>query len=54
MVQAVLKHGAAVGACGACVEARGIQDGELVTGTRRSSLDEWAEWTLWAGRALVF
>jgi uncharacterized protein involved in oxidation of intracellular sulfur len=54
MIQAVtLKH-AAVGVCGSCMDARGIKDPELLQGTRRSSLEELADWTQWADKVLVF
>jgi sulfur relay (sulfurtransferase) complex TusBCD TusD component (DsrE family) len=33
---------------------RGLTEPELVEGTRRSSLDELTEWTLWADRIIVF
>jgi uncharacterized protein involved in oxidation of intracellular sulfur len=36
------------------MDARGLGDTELVEGTRRSSLEELAEWTLWADRVIVF
>lgn len=35
------------------MDARGIKDEELVEGTKRSSLDEWTEWTLWADKVIV-
>jgi uncharacterized protein involved in oxidation of intracellular sulfur len=40
--------------CGTCMDARGIGDGELVEGARRSTLDELAERTLAAELVLVF
>lgn len=36
------------------MDARGLSDGELVEGARRSSLDELTDWTLWADRVIVF
>jgi uncharacterized protein involved in oxidation of intracellular sulfur len=36
------------------MDARGIASDELAEGTRRSTLDELTEWTLWADRVLVF
>jgi len=54
MLTVPLQHGAAVGVCGSCMDARGLTDPELVEGTRRSSLEELAEWTLWADRVIVF
>ena len=37
-----------------CMDARGLKDTDLVEGTRRSSLNEMTEWTLWADKVLVF
>ena len=54
MLKSVAKHGAVVGVCGTCMDARGLKDGDLVEGARRSSLDEETEWTLWAEKVLVF
>lgn len=54
MLQAALQHNAAVGVCGSCMDARGLSDSELLSGTRRSSLDELTDWTLWADRVIVF
>ena len=54
MLKVPLQHGAAVGVCGSCMDARGLTDAELVAGTHRSSLDELTDWTLWADRVIVF
>ena len=54
MLGAVIRHGGTVGVCGSCIEARGITDGELAEGARRSSLDELTAWTLEADRVLTF
>ncbi len=54
MVKAVVLRNGVIGVCGTCMEARGIKDAELIVGTRRSSLDEWTEWTLWADKTPVF
>jgi uncharacterized protein involved in oxidation of intracellular sulfur len=43
-----------VGVCGSCIDARGITDGELAEGARRSTLDELTAWTLEADRVLTF
>lgn len=40
--------------CGTCMDARGLTDGELMPGARRSSMDELAAATLAADKALVF
>jgi uncharacterized protein involved in oxidation of intracellular sulfur len=54
MVQAVILQRAAVGVCGSCMDARGIQETELLEDTRRSCLEELADWTQWADKVLVF
>jgi uncharacterized protein involved in oxidation of intracellular sulfur len=54
MIESAARHGAEVGCCGTCLDARGITDQLLVKGARRSSLDELADWTLWAERVVTF
>jgi uncharacterized protein involved in oxidation of intracellular sulfur len=54
MLKALGQGGCTVGVCGTCMDARGLKDTDLVEGTRRSSLNEMTEWTLWADEALVF
>ena len=54
MVQGLLRHGGEVGCCGTCMDARAIAKEMLVTGAQRSTLDESAEWTLWADKVLSF
>ena len=54
MLQVVSQHRGEIGVCGSCMEARGLQDTELVQGSRRSTLEELTDWTLWADRVLVF
>ncbi|OFW05165.1 MAG: hypothetical protein A3I61_10385 [Acidobacteria bacterium RIFCSPLOWO2_02_FULL_68_18] len=54
MLHAVARRGGEVGVCGTCMDARGIDAGELADGAHRSSLDELTAWTEWADRTLVF
>ena len=54
MVRVPLQHGAEVGVCGSCMDARGLAETELVQGVHRSSLEELTDWTLWADRVIVF
>ncbi|HEV2290707.1 MAG TPA: DsrE family protein [Gemmatimonadales bacterium] len=54
MIQVVVQHNGEVGVCGTCMDARGLRDEDLVPGARRSTLEELADWTQWADRALVF
>ncbi len=43
-----------VGVCGTCMDARGIQDQELMHGAHRGTLNELTEWTEWTDKVLVF
>jgi uncharacterized protein involved in oxidation of intracellular sulfur len=54
MIKAAAALGVPFGICGSCMEARGINDNEVVDGSRRSSLEELTTWTQWAERVLVF
>jgi len=54
MLRRVTKHGAEVGVCGTCMDARGMTDDELAEGPRRSTLEELTEWTAWADKVIVF
>ena len=54
MVTSLVRHNADVGCCGTCLDARGIDDAQLVDGAVRSSMDQVADWTLDADRILTF
>lgn len=54
MIASAARHGADVGCCGTCMEARGIGDDRLTKGARRSTLDELADWTAWADKVITF
>jgi len=54
MLQVVAQSRGEIGVCGSCMEARGLQDADLVSGSRRSTLEELTDWTLWADRVLTF
>jgi len=54
MLTSALRHGAEVGLCGTCMDARAIDEGEIVAGARRSSLEELTDWTLWADEVVTF
>ena len=54
MLKGVLRHRGEIGVCASCMDARGISDAELVEGTRRSSMDELAAWSVEADKVLVF
>lgn len=54
LLSAVARHGAEIGLCGSCMDARGVDEEGLVEGTRRSGLEELADWTLWADKVVSF
>ena len=54
MITSAARHGAEVGCCGTCLDARGIDDEHLVKGAHRSNLDELADWTAWADKIVTF
>jgi uncharacterized protein involved in oxidation of intracellular sulfur len=54
MLGMVVRRGAKIGVCGTCMDARGINDAELIEGTQRSTMTELAEWHQWADKALAF
>ena len=53
MLIPIVRHGE-VACCGTCLDARGIDEGRLLEGARRSTLDELTDWTLWAERVVSF
>jgi uncharacterized protein involved in oxidation of intracellular sulfur len=54
MLASVARQGTDVGCCGTCMDARGITEEMLTKGTRRSTMDELADWTLWAEQVVTF
>jgi len=54
MTRAVSLAKGEIGACGTCLDARGISDEQLIEGARRSSLEECADWVLWADKVVTF
>lgn len=54
MLKRVLSSKGAVLLCGTCMDARGINDTELMDGARRSTMDDLASATVEADRVLVF
>lgn len=47
-------HDAEVVLCGTCMDARGIEDSELITGTERGTMPQLAKLTIAADKVLVF
>ncbi|MCZ7528019.1 MAG: DsrE family protein [Acidimicrobiia bacterium] len=54
MVEVAARHGAEVGCCGTCMDARGLKDEQLTGSSRRSTLEELTDWTLWADQVVTF
>ncbi len=54
MLKTVIRHKAEVGVCGSCMDARGITDPELQEGSKRSSMEQLTDWTLWADKVITF
>lgn len=54
MLKNIVRHGAEVGVCGTCMEARGLAETDLMEGSKRSTLEQLTDWTLWAERVLTF
>ena len=54
MLRVVTQADGEVGVCGSCMDARGIREAELSENARRSTLEELADWAVWAERVLVF
>ena len=54
MIKNVVRNNGEVGVCGTCMDARGITETELIEGTRRSTLEDLTNWTLWADQVMTF
>lgn len=54
MLTAAGRHGATIGLCGTCMDARGITDSMIIDDTHRSNMDEVTDWTLWADKTVTF
>jgi len=54
MLGKVARLKGSVGACGTCLDARGIAASELVDGVHKSSLSDLVSWTQWADKVIVF
>ena len=54
MMRGLVTRGVAVGACGTCMDARGVTDADLLAGVHRSSMEELAAWTAWADKVVTF
>lgn len=54
MITAAVRHGAEVGLCGSCMDARGITNDVVIDDAHRSRLDDATDWVLWADKTVTF
>ena len=54
MLGGLRAKGVPIGACGTCMDARGMADEAFVEGAHRSSMAELTAWTLWADKVVGF
>lgn len=54
MLKVLHAKGYETAVCGGCMDARGLTDAELVEGAHRSNMEELTDWTVEAGKVLVF
>ena len=54
MLQSLVSRGAEVKTCGACIDARGINESDLVDGVKRGSMKILATWIKESERVLSF
>jgi uncharacterized protein involved in oxidation of intracellular sulfur len=54
MLARLLSREVIVGACGTCMDARGLSEAMLMDGAHRSSMAELTEWTLWADKVITW
>lgn len=54
MLSGVIEKGVQVGACGTCMDSRGITDEMLIEGVHRSTMMELAAWTIECGKVISF
>lgn len=48
------RNGAKIGACGSCMDARGIQNIELLPFVKRSNMEELTDWILKSDKIITF
>ncbi len=54
MLKRLMASGARVLLCGTCMDARGLQEQDLIEGARRSSMDDLALAALAADKVIAF
>ena len=54
MLKNIVRNHGEIGICGTCMDARGITEAEIIEGTKRSTLEELTNWTIWADKVITF
>ena len=54
MIKGIVNKGVEIGACGTCMEARGMRDEDLADGVHRSNMAELTAWTIEADKVITF
>lgn len=54
MLRGLATKEASIGACGTCMDARGLTDVDLMPGVQRSTMAELTTWTIWADKVVTF
>jgi uncharacterized protein involved in oxidation of intracellular sulfur len=54
MLRALAERGVPIGACGTCMDARGLAEADLLAGVHRSSMAELTDWTVAADKVITW
>ena len=54
LLSTAIRHGVTVGLCGTCMDARAIDEDQLVEGAHRSTLEELTDCAVWADKVITF
>jgi uncharacterized protein involved in oxidation of intracellular sulfur len=54
MLGMVTRRDGQVGVCGTCMDARGMGENELAEGSKRGTMEQLTDWTMWADKVIVF
>ena len=52
-IKSIIKKGS-IGACGTCMDARGLSQASLIEGVYRSSMNELADWIISSEKVITF
>ena len=54
MIRALVTKKVEINLCGGCLDVRGIDESSLISGTKRSSMNQLAKWTPEADEVITF